>query len=79
MNTQTQTPLNSISLATFKEMNGIQEIKVVKGSGRMFADTVAGRLYFAEKVDLKAPLFVAKGTYDSYWVFNQNVKVVETL
>lgn len=60
-------------------MNGIDQVKVNKGTGRMFADTVAGRLYFAEKVDLKKPLFVAKGSYDSYWVFNQNVKEVATL
>lgn len=78
MSTQTQ-PLNSISLDAFKSMNGIDSIKVIKGTGRMFADTVAGRLYFAEKVDLKAPLFVAKGSYDSYWVFNQNVKQVAEL
>lgn len=78
MSTQ-QTPLNSISLQAFKEMNGITSIKVNKGTGRMFADTVAGRLYFAEKVNLQAPLFVAKGSYDSYWVFNQNVKEVATL
>jgi len=73
------TPLNSVSLDAFKQMNGIQEIKVNKGEGRAFADTVAGRLYFAEKVDLKKPLFVAKGTYDTYWVFNQNVKEIATL
>lgn len=74
-----QTPLNSISLDAFKSMNGIDTIKVIKGTGRMFADTVAGRLYFAEKVELKKPLFVAKGSYDSYWVFNQNVKEVAVL
>lgn len=74
-----QTPLNSISLDAFKSMNGIDTIKVIKGTGRMFADTVAGRLYFAEKVNLKQPLFVAKGNYDSYWVFNQNVKEVAVL
>lgn len=79
MSTQNSTPLNSISLDAFKSMNGIDTIKVNQGTGRMFADTVAGRLYFAEKVNLKAPLFVAKGTYDSYWVFNQNVKEVATL
>lgn len=75
----TQTPLNSVALATFKQLNGIDKISVNKGDGRMFADTVAGRLYFAEKVDLNKPLFVAKGQYDSYWVFNQNVKQVAEL
>lgn len=78
MSTQ-NSPLNSISLDAFKSMNGIETIKVIKGTGRMFADTVAGRLYFAEKVNLQQPLFVAKGSYDSYWVFNQNVKEVATL
>ena len=75
----TQQPLNSVSLDTFKQMNGIEKVQVIKGEGRMFADTVAGRIYFAEKVDLKKPLFVAKGAYDSYWAFNQNVKQVAEL
>jgi hypothetical protein len=75
----TQSTLDSISLQAFKDLNGIANIKVNQGTGRMFADTVAGRLYFAEKVNLQKPLFVAKGTYDSYWVFNQNVKEVATL
>jgi hypothetical protein len=75
----TQSTLDSISLQAFKDLNGITSIKVNQGTGRMFADTVAGRLYFAEKVNLQKPLFVAKGTYDSYWVFNQNVKEVATL
>lgn len=79
MSTTQNTPLDSISLQAFKDMNGITSIQVNKGTGRMFADTVAGRLYFAEKVDLKSPLFVAKGSYDSYWVFNQNVKQVAEL
>jgi hypothetical protein len=67
--------LNSISLDVFKQMNGIDRIKVMKGEGRMFADTVVGRLYFGKEVDLKKPLYVAKGHLDAFWVFNS--KAVE--
>lgn len=65
-----KTALNSISLDVFKEMNGIDKIRIMKGDGRMYGDTVVGRVYFGENVDLKKPLMVAKGKWEAYWVFN---------
>lgn len=75
---QEQQLLNSIDLDIFKQMNGIDKIKVMKGEGRRYGDTVVGRIYFAEECDLKKPLLIAKGKYNSYWVFNtKSVEVGE--
>ena len=77
---QDSTPIDSVSLAVFKSINGIEgKIDFMRGSGRMYADTPVGRIYGGLKLDLKQPIYVGKGAHDGFWAFNTKAKLVASV
>ena len=62
-------------LQDFKKQNGISDITVLQGQGRMFADVVTKggnqeRLFFSKDCSLTKPMYVNEGVHGVLWVGN---------
>jgi hypothetical protein len=79
---------NTMPWDEFLTLVGMEDIEILKGSGRRYAYTPAGTVYFGDKTDTSKTIYVGvanftsnKGTdlTGSIWAFNSKSQVVETL